>query len=288
MFVKLLKHEWRATRGTLGVLTLVAVALGLFATLETRFMISDIWDNVTMPEAFSAAMAILLLACFAGIIAYFFAVVIYLISRFYKNKFTDEGYLTFTLPVKVRDIYLASFVNIVLWLLLATVTGILLLFVFALFGTATEEVINPDVLDWFKEIAELPWHELFNNKEAVTTLVLEGIYTLLYPIYMITLVITCITAGAVIAKKHKILMAFAVYYIVNVVMDIFSTVLSLNEYFSSFYSLYYRSFYLPSGFEHTFDTLVPAMVAQILMTAALTGLGYFVSTYLMKRKLNLP
>ncbi len=287
MFIKLLKHEWRATRGTLGLLTLAAVAMGLFATVDIRIIINNaIYNDYSLfatgselPPAVRTVMTLLLVACFIGLVAYFIAVAICLMSRFYKNKFTDEGYLTFTLPVKVRDIYLSSFVNIVIWLFIAVVVFIVLLFLFLLFGTATEGIVNPEVLDGVKEIFELPWHEVFSNKYATTTIILELVYMLISPIYMITLVLTCITAGAVIAKKHKILMAFAVYYGVNVGMSIFSSVLgtgsimSVDTYFH--YSLAYEEW-------------VIGMVAQILMTAGLSALGYLVSTYLMKHKLNLP
>ncbi len=280
MFLKLLKHEWRATRGTLGILTLAALGMGIFATVDMRLLLSKLieqTENDFTSNLTKVVMVTMLIVCFVGMIAYVFAVGIYLLIRFYKNKFTDEGYLTFTLPVRVQDIYLSSFVNILIWTTIASVTMIGMMFMFLLFGTATDGLVQTEVLEIFRDLFDIPWEQLLANGDMANLLVLYGIYILVSPLYSLTMILTSITIGAVVAKKHKILMAFGVYYIISAVVSTINSVVSIVPM---------TTVGLLS--QDLIKTYYSSLMGQLLTIFILTSVGYFVSTYLMKNKLNLP
>ena len=85
-----------------------------------------------------AAVFFLSLALSAVAIAALFAVVAFCVVstilvyvRFFKNFFSDEGYLTFSFPVPRRTLYLAKTVNAFIWNL-ATVGVVALVAVFAM------------------------------------------------------------------------------------------------------------------------------------------------------------
>ncbi len=284
MFVKLLKHEWKATRSTLGILALALLGMGLLATLDLRFLIAGIQNN-TGENPFLAllfvAMGMFLLVCFIGLCAYGIGTQFFLLYRFYKNKFTDQGYLTFTLPVTTKQIYWSSFVHMLIWSLISTVIIVLVGLIFILFGTATDGLINLDALDvigeFFISLLELPWELLFNSPEMIIAGIFYVLTLLIAPIYALVIPMACITIGAVLAKKHKILAAFGVYYALNAVVGIVSSVITM----------------IPSiiiGFatqnEGTLYTVT--MAISFLLSAGLTVAGYFMTLHLMKNKLNLP
>ena len=118
MFAKLLKYEWRATRGSLGTLCLVNLAASLLGGLTMRYLV---WASSAQGSENQFLVVISVLAMIGAIIVVAVsgvAALILLIGRFYKSRFTDEGYLTFNLPVSVHQNLLASMTNTILGMIL--------------------------------------------------------------------------------------------------------------------------------------------------------------------------
>ena len=110
MFTKLLKHEWRATRGMLGTLCLICLGASLLGGGTMRYLMiassQDAQQNVIVVLNVLAMVAAMIAVAVVGVAALFLY-----IGRFYKSRFTDEGYLTFTLPVSTHQNLLASMAN---------------------------------------------------------------------------------------------------------------------------------------------------------------------------------
>ena len=85
---------------------------------------------------------------------------------------------------------------------------------------------------------------------------------------------TCITVGAVLAKKHKILTAFGVYYGLSALMGMISTTFTFLA----------SAVVLGNGQ----GLLLAGNGIQMLLQLGAAVGGYFLSTHLMKHKLNLP
>ena len=106
MLKKLIKHEWKDTWSvgtTCSVIVLVLTIIGLFVLNE------DIWresaNRSDMAEDFTVITMMLYLMMFVwGLVAAAFVVRYYFFWRYYKNLFTDQGYLMNTLPVKSTDL----------------------------------------------------------------------------------------------------------------------------------------------------------------------------------------
>ncbi len=284
MLLKLFKHEWNATRKTMGLLTIAALGIGLLATVALRVLIAIVLemsaDKPLMGLAV-AALALFLMACFLALCAYVLAVQLMLLFRFYKNKFTDEGYLTFTLPVSVKDIFWSSLLNMLLWQIISIAVLLVIGGVFISFGTATKGVINTELLQIFGEIfkilLDIPWSQLFGTWQTVAIVVFYVLILLIAPFYSAIVPMTCITWGAVLAKKHKLLTAFGVYYGLNTALGIISSVLTMIP--TVFISITYQD----EGLLYASTLFI-----SLLLTAGITLAGYFFTTHLMKNKLNLP
>lgn len=280
MFSKLLKHEWRASRGLLGLLSLMALGVGILATVALRVLTTYAGQmmNSENPLVMMAmiSMEMILPMAVLSLFVYAVAVLVLLLFRFYKNKFTDEGYLTFTLPVTPTQIYWSSLVNMLIWRLISVVVVVAAVLMIALIGTAEYGFINMDVLRGISAVWQGVMNGLKNLKgqelAAVWLYAISGLISLLSGL---VIPMACVTMGASLAKKHKILAAFGLYYGVNVVVGILSSVLM----FVPALMLSFRN--------NTDSILLVSAAITLLLTAGLTVGGYFTTIGLMKHKLNL-
>ena len=151
-----------------------------------------------------------------GLAVFALLTVILTAARFYGNFFRDEGYLTFTLPVKRQTLFLSKLISGMVW-----VFGVMLVSVAAI---AVAEAIAPSAGDhsvsmlqnamkqlgeWFMEgHRELGIYHYIYLVELFALIVL-GCMGILLNIYL------CITIGSVLAKKNKLLAAVGTYYVFN-------------------------------------------------------------------------
>lgn len=286
MFSKLLKHEWKANWGLMSILTLAAVGVGILGTIALRVLV-NYGDMISESESFLVLLlfplGMLVFASFVSLVIYVVAVSYVLLFRFYKNKFTDEGYLTFTLPVNSHQIFLSSALNMLIWWVISIVLMVILFACMILFGTATDGLVNMDIIRSFKNM-EYVWEalgEIFGQILGESYGVLGLVTVVVTPVYSVVLWMTCITLGAVVAKKHKILAAIGISYGANVVLNIVSSVVSVLP------SLILIGNPNPGEAEMQAYFTLSSVVQLVLLAGVAVG-GYFLSTHLMKHKLNLP
>jgi len=218
MFRKLLKYDlayvWRWW-------WIVAVAL-VGATLLGAFLLRG---TLAAAEELQALLAIV---CGLYFVPYVLAMgagtlvtTILLYWRFYSHFFSDQGYLTFTLPVKRRTLLLSKICNELIWHVaqgILLVLCILLFFLIAPPATAEYPVINPMLFQALGNVFSALW-EGFG---AMLLLYVPALMLLLLcaTLFQICLVHFCITVGAVIAKKWKLLAGIGIYYGVNSVLSL--------------------------------------------------------------------
>jgi hypothetical protein len=286
MFSKLLKHEWKANWGLLSLLSLAAIGVGLLGTIALRVLVNyveKIAESDSILILLLLPLGMLVFVSFLALVIYGAAVSFIMLFRFYKNKFTDEGYLTFTLPVKSGQIFLSSALNMLVWMLISLALVFLLFAMMILCGTATEGLVNQNIIEslsnsqWFWNGVD----EMFSTIMGESYGVLGFITMLVTPIYSVVLSMSCVTLGAVVAKKHKILAAIGISYAASIVLSIIGNILS------SLPSLIFIGNPNPGDEEMQLYFML-AMVMQLLLYVGVTVGGYFLSTGLMKKKLNLP
>lgn len=273
MFLKLWKHELRVSGRLLGLLSAAALSLGVLAAVLLRLLIY-LTDTVTSHSAavqlLATGVSLGLVFTVLALVAYGTGVQIYLLWRFYKHKFTDEGYLTFTLPVRTHQIFFSSLANMLLWTLISGVVIAAAALIALLFGTASRGLINTDILRnlrYFSEEMSEMYRELGNPVIMWLCMLAAVPFSAVIPM-------TCITIGSVLVKKHKLLAAFGIYYGVNAVTGILQAVFSVFVMLVSLQQEPYLAYNLTMG---------GTCVFFLLLTAA----GSWLSIWLMKRKLNL-
>ena len=281
MFAKLLKHEMKSTGSVMGVLSLAALGLGLVGTVILRVLVNN-WEEMTNADSALVlapfALIFALIAIFLGLMAYVIGGNLFVLIRFYKNKFTDEGYLTFTLPVNVHQIFVSSWVNILIWELVSMAVMYGVIFSAVFFGTSTEGLVNmdlvqsisTDILPFYGEV----WQVLEDTAGPSLIIALASFLVQLLSASLLTM--TSIVLGATIAKKHKLLASVGIYYgisaIIGTVTSVISVIAAIASDFGNNVTLMYNLTY----------------TLQLLLQIAL-GIGaYLLSVYLMRSKLNLP
>lgn len=275
MFAKLLKYEWKSTAGTLGILSLAALGVGVLGAVVVRLMFqmdSVITDDGESTGLILAALGAILVFLILALVAYVFASEILLLVRFYKNKFTDEGYLTFTLPVNSHQIFLSSWLNILAWTVITFAVVVISVLIAILFGAGGENLVY---WDFFSDAGAAIREAMALSTDEKVMLLLSLLLAIVGLLYTPVLIMTCVTVGATIAKKHKILVAFGIYYGVNMVIGIATSVINVAYMMAEFAVMETVS-------------VNGTYISQIILQIALGVGGYFLSTYLMRRKLNLP
>ena len=117
MFLKLFKYEWKANLRLFGMLSGCVFGIGCLATVVLR-LLTTYWNQINAqshPGLLLAPAFIFLVVAYLSIVLYAVAIHYIQLFRFYKSRFTDEGYLMFTLPVKTSHLFLSSALSILIW-----------------------------------------------------------------------------------------------------------------------------------------------------------------------------
>ena len=230
MFATLLKYEFRRTKNILVPMNLGALAIGgvgyfvmLIITLLIQSPDSDI--SVVTPLLYLLWMGLILMLSLLST-----AVTIVLCLQFYREKFTDQGYLTFTLPASTHQILLSSYLNFLIWMIINTIV--------TLVGIGI--MLTPIVSYALREISQLGldisylWALI---KEYLAQILPSGVlFTVSYIMllvsslfYGITLPYLAITLASVLVKKMKLLLAVGIGYGMSMVMGFIPSILAIIE-----------------------------------------------------------
>ncbi len=279
MFAKLLKYEFKSSAKLLVPLSAAALGVGVVGACLLKFLVvsSDrIHGENSVMTVLMPACGLLLAGLCLALVAYMIGSWIALLIHFYKNKFTDEGYLTFTLPAGSHQVFASAFLNILFWYVLAAVVFLAGMTVILLFGTSPTEFVNTELLRackvFFSGLRTILSEAFAGNGSFV---LIQTVSAVVGTLSSIMLAMAAITVGAIVAQKHKILAALGVGYATQIGASILSSVLSVGKVLSASAR---EELLSPVG------VLVPQIIPQLII---LIG-GYFLSTWLIEHKLNLP
>lgn len=280
MFAKLLKHEWRATVGPQAGLCAAIISMGILGMANISALIRQ---GEHMSDLAGISLGLSLMFIYLALVICAAASGILLVIRFYQSRFTDQGYLTFTLPVNAHQNFLAAFVNTLIW---SVLTGLSVILAFVLMGIAGFNALGADTISQFKQEFEFLLGDAFQETTSAFLPVLPGyaVQVAVAGVYSIVVAMTCLTVGATLAKKHKILAAIGIYYLISMATSMLQNTLmvSLTEKMDELL------FSNPNvGVEAVTEMLKQLLAASLPLQIAMIAGCYILSTQLMKKKLNL-
>ena len=287
MLKKCLKYDFEAVLRTWWILAVSMLGAAVVGGLGIRFF-SQCAVSPDVPEGLMVLSTFVMIGsifCLMAMIMGMTVSFILIFWRIYTHFYTDQGYLTFTLPVKRSTLYLSKV--IMGTVLEAATVGILILGILfiALVVPPTEGgefFIN---LDWIGAIGEVlgqlvdvaGWWLILWIPAAVAILVL-------FALFQNGLIYFCITMGAVVAKRHKLIAAIGIYYGVNLAVGLIGEIIFL---FLTAGIITIIMAALASGGVIMGLTITAILFIVALAMAVLSAILHFMTVNKLEQKLNL-
>ena len=284
MLGKLFKYENKSVSKLLTPMALAVIILPVLGALilKMQFIFGDKFENGSIISSiFSLASVIMIFFIVIATISACFISLFILMQRYYKNLFSDEGYLTFTLPVKTGSIILSKLFTAVIWSVIVAVCTIIGVMIFVLFGTSAS-FINNEVVDGFSQVFKQIFEFYFTGSAVQIIYLIELLISIIVSLFTnILLMYLAITIGCQIAKKHKVLASIGMYFVISSVVSVLSTIIQVittTTLYGGFDFIYVE----PTLSDVTL-ILLPSIIFSIIL-----GVCYFLlNNYILKNKLNI-
>ena len=223
MFGKYLLHEIKSGWRVPVIFAAVSAILTVFAAVELHFMInSDIMYDA--PGVLRAVLILFLVACFLFLGIANLIVLYYIPVRFYKQSYSDVGYLTHSLPVSKASILGAHVLSGALWMALMAVVDF---FAFLVIGSGAggEEFIGEVFRFFFGAL----WRELRTFMRVAGTpagiLVAVAVLAAVVVPFLTTLQSCCAVSLGQMFAKHRVAGAVIMYFVLNFAVSMINQVL---------------------------------------------------------------
>ena len=255
MLGKLLKYEFKATMRTF---------IPIYIALMAVAMVNRIFQmgNIEMGFGISAAILVALFIAL-GIIT-----IVMIIQRFNRNLLGDEGYLMFTLPVKSESLIFSKIIISIVWTILSGIVACITAFI--LVGTIEELIEVISNLDTI-------WAEITSgitvDGEVISPIIFMGSIGLMsiltYVLFILQIYLSLAVAQLPKLSKHRRIVAFISFIIINIVMSIFTGKIGSN---------------IP---KHMFESFMSGAIAINGYVFVLCALLFVGTKFLLDRHLNL-
>ncbi len=274
MLGKLLKHEWKAVWKIPVLLIGILLAAAMMAGFTFHL---PIWDSEWVGLPLSGVMMII--TFYVAIIGVSLGITIYFAVRYYKNMFTDEGYLTNTLPVSSHQLLLSKVITMFSWDIISilAIAASVAIFMGMIILAFMEPGDGKTIVDGFWELFDMSIWDSPYMQEFEGFCVSMIVMVLASAFSGTMTIVASVTIGQMV-RRHRILGAFGAYFAIGTVMQIISTVILFPYMISTFDNIY-------------IETPFPLMTAMYLIISAVSviiGVGlYFLSEYLIRKQLEL-
>ena len=262
MLKKCLKYDFSATMR----IWLLFSAIFLSVAVVAGFAISGLGNQNPIITILSALG---ILPGYIVLVAYPIATALVLCIRYYKNFFTDEAYLTFTLPVSRRTHVKSKLISA--WCFSAMTTLVMVVGICITAGIYSLVTKDNVIGDFFGALGELSrglvvdggFHGVMILVMIPPAVFVTGVAGLIWNYF-------CITFGAMLAKRLKILAIILTFYISEMVINFVVSIVSILGTFTLTAMSLYLSELLSFGEQCAMVWLaILAAIAIVVIVAAL-------------------
>ncbi len=274
MLAKLLKYDFKSLFKYWWIAAVTSLGLGVLAGSCFPVLLSE--QEIPVILRISSVFVMIISFMGVGIFATFSIIMTFV--RFYKNLFTDEGYLTFTLPVKRSHILNSKLISAVV-LNSATYIVIILDIIIAISIGFGKEIYT---IEAFKDVIDIVSSAVKELGVYLFVYILEVfLITIAFQFMYVLFLYICITIGSIITKKAKVITSIAIYYFANA---IFSFVLQIFTMFGVAS--------ITEQFMELSEVLIMPVIALIMLCVLafvlmICAALYVLEYYMLDRKLNL-
>ena len=212
MLKKLLKYDFLSAFKVWWIAAVTSFGLSFLG----GYAVTLIRSPRDLPDVVDSSAGLMLFISIFSLFAFVTLSEIIILVRYYKNFFTDEGYLTFTLPVKTGSLInskLIMSVAVTVATIIVLAVDVCIILGIGFFDVIVDKELFKFVAEVIDEvIAEFGWYIILYILEAVIIFILASAFSLL-------LMFCCITLASLITKKGRVATAIAIYYGVNCVLS---------------------------------------------------------------------
>jgi hypothetical protein len=261
MLVKLIKHEFKAISKILGILhiaLIITTVMGIIAI------------NLSKNKSYEYISSLTLVLYVFILIAVAVAVMIYLVVRFYRNLFTDEGYLMNTLPVKPYELILSKLLVSFVWSIINGVCTLFSIFLLVLSQTSISDILKA-------------WNAITTDLLTEAGMSLNGmlflgiIGAIVSVVYMLLMFYAAIAIGQTM-RNHKVLFSLGAYVVLYIISQVISTLGLLP--FGLITLIQADNINIAASF-------TPYMLLSYFISSVLMIAYFFITNYIIGKKLNL-
>ena len=216
MLRKLLKYDLRAVWSTCWGAFPAMAGCTAVAVIASRAL------EASSYYSFEMLWIMLLVLSLFGVMASIAAIGITVFTRFFKNLFTDEGYLTFTLPVKRSTLLMSKTLNAFICGAISALSLTVCILVFITFGFEGEKgaIIN---LQWISSIGQTLRRMWIEYGAWLPVRMIEIVVLAVSSSFlMISAIHFAISMGTTVAKKAKVLATVGFLYLVGLALSMIS------------------------------------------------------------------
>ena len=284
MLRKLFKYDFKGMGRLIVPISLLAIAVALAGSAALFGMknISGAGIGSVTEFALTAILSIIFITSVFAIVAYSVLCFVVIFARFYKNFFSDEGYLTFTLPVTTRQLMLSKlFASVLWWIAAVIITAVLAVLMISVGSAPAGAFLNVNILtDMWKMFSPL------TGEAGVGMLIMTAVCAVVQWTCMICMVFLAITIGSTVARKGKVIASVGFYFAINSAVEIVFVILAtvcgvVLENLDAAGSLAWLDNWTPEGFMY-------GLLGTIAILYGVTAVIQLVITNsILKKRLNL-
>ena len=296
MLGKLMKYEWKNIwkAGTLMLLgMLVVTVIGCVVLRMPGGVVTGLLDNndinATQSWFVLSSFVATLILYVIMLLAYTWGMLIFLGIRFYRSMYTDEGYLSHTLPVTANQLFLSKVLVSGVWYLFITIgigISVVALIVSLMTGLLNIGELSSVLTQYNGNIWEFladAFYELGRTyeEEMGINLLHYGITLLLTyvagPFITMVTLFGALTIGQ-LSSKHKGLMGILAYAGLTILSSIIGSTVQSAFMFGANVANSASGITVSTNSAYDINVITSLLIAAIM---------YGVSYYIMNRKLNL-
>ncbi len=270
MLKKLFVHEWKDSWRLVGIMNLIVIGLTLIGTF---FLNNETWNAMDKNEFIAVTVVTYMMFFISSIAALSMVVTFYFYIRFYRNLYTDQGYLMHTLPVTAHQLIWSKTFVATIWMVISTVVMI-----GSVFGLVFAAIPGEGRSEFWSEMSE-----------AFATMDFDGRAVAIVLLYIIAMIVgqlsnvfmgyASISIGQMF-KKQKVLGAIGVY------IGIYMLIQTISSYGMLFVTMFIDPYVMETSMEA--DNFMIVFLLILMLISGLLSAGFYCIThYIMKNKLNL-
>lgn len=273
MLTKLISHEWKDTFKVPALLLTIMVLLS-----AASLIYFSVADQASAGTDLNVRNFVLYIACILILSGLSMILMIYFTIRFYKNLYTDEGYLMHTLPVKPWMLIVSKLTIGTIWFYLIDLLLVGAITLITLIALPTMAYFSPEDL--------LELRTMFQSYHTIFTV--PSILFLAIPVMIIGSVFSLLTIYASISlgqlfSNHKVLASILCYLGLSTILS--TAVMLLTAPTTAGVFIIQSTSANPMA---DFASIYwPIMLISLFANLVLCVPAFWICNYVMKRCLNL-